>query len=356
VHSRHFRRPVQARLAALIVFSAVLAACEKESAPTGPSGPGGILDMNEVATVDGLNASSTDTLIRFSFQTGTLVAASGDWDVAFRRYEVRLNGGISGTKGVTAFGVGNNKTATNDQILAFTAENTLAGFDAIRAAQIPASADFGGDRLVENATGYLNLAGVPSANATAFWKVKLATGGFALLRVTAISFTPQFSLQSATIESRLQTGTTLGAPRTLVITPAGATASVNLTTNTQVTVNGCNWDVQFNPQSLALSVNSGCSAGTFPGGASPAFADVTSASDAAQYGAFLAGLTGPVPNSITDVNAPFRYNLQGNNRLHPTFNTYLIKSGTRVFKLQVTNYYGADGSSGRLTIRYAQIQ
>jgi hypothetical protein len=350
------RRPTRARLAALLALCAALTACEKESAPTGPQGPDGTLELNEVATVDGLNASSTDTLVRFSFQTGTLVSASADWDVAFRRYEIRLNGGISGSKGVTAFSVGNNKAATNDQIMAFTAENTLGAFDAIRAAQIPASGEFGGDGLVENATGYLNLAGVPSANGTAFWKVKLATGGFALLRVTAISFTPQFALQSATIESRLQSGTTLGAPRTLVVTPAGGPASVNLTTNAQVAANGCNWDVQFNPQSLALSVNSACAAGTFPGGASPAFADVTSANDAPQYGAFLAGLTGPVPNSVTDVSAPFRYNLQGNNRLHPTFNTYLIKSGTSVFKLQVINYYGADGSAARLSIRYAQIQ
>jgi hypothetical protein len=103
-------------------------------------------------------------------------------------------------------------------------------------------------------------------------------------------------------------------------------------------------------------VNTACNVGTYPAPVSPTFTAATSASDAPEYGAFLAGLTGPIPNSITDPSAPFRYNLQNDNRLHPTFNTYLVKVGANVYKLQVINYYNAAGASAHPTIRYALIR
>ena len=80
------------------------------------------------------------------------------------------------------------------------------------------------------------------------------------------------------------------------------------------------------------------------------------ASDAPQFATFLSTLVGPIPNSVLDKAAPFRYNLQGNDRLHPAFNTYLVKSGTRIFKLQITDYYSNTGVAGFPTIRYARIQ
>lgn len=349
-----------ARLALAVVAMVPLigiVGCEGESAPTGPITGEADPKLNVLVKAGPFNASSTDTLIRFSFATGALVATGGDWDIALRRYEVRLNGGVSGTKGVTGASLGNNKAATNDQILAFTVDGTRTAFDSVRTAQVPADTAFSADRLFENNTSYLNLAGVPSANAAAYWKVKLANGSFALMRVTAIVLSPQFALTSVTIESRLQTGATVAAAAQTITVPVGSVpVAVSLGTNAVVTANGCNWDLQLNPQSFGMSVNSACSAGTYPGPASPAFAAAASASDAPQYGAFLAGLTGPIPNSITDVSAPFRYNLLGNNRLHPVFNTYIVKVGVKVYKLQVINYYNEAGASGWPTIRYALIK
>ena len=250
-------------------------------------------------------------------------------------------------------------TATDPQVLAFTTANTLAAFDQVRDAEIPNDTLFRSDRLAENRQGFLNLGGVPVANPAAFWKVRLANGAFAVVRATAIAFTPQFQVASLTIESRLQTGAALGAPQTLVISPAGQITSINLATSTVVASPlGCNWDVQFNPASnqLALSVNALCNVGTYPGGASPTFANVQTATDAPQYAPVLTQLVGPIPNSVTDKSAPFRYNLNGNERLHPSFNTYLVKSGSRVYKFQVIDYYGNTGLSGYPTIRYARIR
>lgn len=335
---------------------------EGQADPTGPVTPTPEAEINRIISFGPLNASSTDTLVYFSFATGALVPKTADWDVAFRRYELRLNSpaiGGSMSKNVLGYATDNNKTTTDAQVLAFTPANTLAAFDSVRDARVPSDSLFKTDRLTENKQGYLNLNGVPTANAANYWKVRLANGGFALLRATAIVFTPQFAVQSLTLESRIQTGATVGAAQTLTLTPAGQIVSFSLSGNQVVTApSGCNWDMQFNPSAsqLSLVTNGACNVGTYPGAISPTFANATAASDAPQYAAYLAELVGPIPNSVVDKGAPFRYNLTGTDRLHPAFNTYLVKSGTKVFKLQVTDYYSNTGVPGFPTIRYARIR
>ena len=334
----------------------LLSACsESESPLTGP-GAGSTLTLNEIVTTAPLNASASDTLVYFSFETKGLVSRTSAWDVALRRYEVRVNGGVTGTGGVTGFSVGNNKGATAAQVLAFTNENTRAAFDSLRDAQIPADSFFKADRLILNANAFLNVGGAaPTANAAAFWKVRRANGAFALVRVTAIAFTGR-ALSSVTFESRLQTGATLGAAQTFTIATGSAPLSIDLGTGTAVTPSGCNWDLLLSPAIYEIGVNSPCSAGTYPGLATPGFAGTTAASDAPEYAPYLSVLTGPIPNSIEDVSGPFRYNLNNDQRLSPTFNTYLIRNGTKTWKLQVIGYYGASGAGGFPTLRYARIR
>jgi hypothetical protein len=347
--------------AILLAATSVLAACEDEAAPTGPSGPPDQLAINELVTVGPLNATSSDTLLHFSLARGTVVPSTGAWDIAFRRYEVRLNSpAVTGaaSRNVLAHAIAENAAATNADILALTPEGTRAAFDAIRAPQIPADAQFAGDELAQNPQGYLTFGGVPTANAARWWKVRTASGGFAAFRVSAIAFTPQQQVASLTLEVRVQQGGALGAPQSLVVPSPTAPVHLSLAALQAVTPNGCNWDLQFNPAptALTLGTNTPCGAGTYPGPASPAFAAATSASDAPQYVGYLSVLSGPIPNSITDTRAPFRYNLTGTQRLHPSFNTYLVKVGAEVYKLQLINYYNEAGAAGWPTIRYARIR
>lgn len=345
-----------------VLFVVATACSESEANPTGPNGQTPEPAVNQIVTYGPLNASSTDTLVYFSFATGGLVAKSADWDLAFRRYELRLNSPAIGgatSKNVLGFALDNNKAATDAQVLAFTPANTLDAFDQVRTTQVPTDDLFQTDRLTENKQGYLNLSGVPSANGAVYWKVRLASGSFALLRATAIAFTPQFQVASLTIETRVQNGTTLGPVQSLTLTPGGQITSVNIASNSVVTApTGCNWDYQFNPAAnqLAITVNTGCNGGTYPGPASPTFANATSAGDAPQYAAYVSQLVGPIPNSVTDKSAPFRYNLTGNDRLHAAFNTFLVKSGMKIYKLQITDYYSNTGVAGFPTIRYARIR
>lgn len=357
-----FSRARLQRAVAITAAAGLLAACsEDEALGTGPNGGTPEPAINEVVVSPALNASSADTLVYFSFKTGGLVPRTGDWDLALRRFELRLNSpAIAGasSKNVTGYSFDNNATATDAQVMAFTPANQLTAFDNIRAAQIPAATEFFSDELAEDPQGYLLFGGVPRANTALYWKAKLANGSFALFRVASINFTQSFQVASLVIESRLQTGTTLGAVRTLTVTPNSQITSISLVTNSVVTPDACNWDLRFNPATSALSLetNTACNVGTYPGPTSPTFAASTSASDAAQYAPYLSQLVGPIPNSTEDDRAPFRYNLAGNQRLHPTFNTYLVKSGTRVYKVQVIDYYNQTGTAGFPTLRYARIQ
>lgn len=344
------------RAAPFVCAAVLVAACESESDPTGPGG-GQLPTLNQVLIAGPLNASSNDTLLHFSLATGTIVPSTGDWDIALRRFEVRINGGVSGAKGVLGYALDNNVDATDEEVIAFTAENTLAEFDAVREAQIPVDGEFQSDRLFADEFGYLTLGGIPTANATAYWKVRTASGGHVLARVSAIVLSPPaFALTSITIETRAQNGGTLGAVETHTIAVAGAPVSIDLASGTAVQPNGCNWDFALDPTSLEMTVNTGCNVGTYPGPGSPTFANATAANDAPEYGAFLSGLTGPIPNSFTDPAAPFWYNLQGDNRLHPSFNIYLLKVGAEVYKVQLIGYYSEAGASAWPTIRYARIR
>jgi len=346
-------------LAVILAGAALLSACEGESDPTGP----GTLDrepaLNEVVTSQPLNASSSDTLVYFSFTTGGLVARSADWDLALRRYEVRLASPANGaSKTVMGFTLANNQNATAAEVLAFTRANTLAAFDALRDAQVPADSLFTTDRLAANPQAHIVLGGVPVANAAQFWKVRLANGQFAVFRNAVIGFNRTRATDSIVFESRVQSGNALGAVQRLAVAPGGVARAISFATNSVVTPNGCNWDMQFNPDptQLAITVNTACSVATNPGSASPTFAAVTAANDAPQYAPFLSQLLGPIPNSILDTKAPFRYDLTGQQRLHPAFNTYFAKVGTKVWKFQLVDYYSNTGVAGYPTVRYARIR
>jgi hypothetical protein len=331
-----------------------LTACGEDS--TGPELiGGGSAALNQIVTTSPLNASSADTLVYFSLASNSLVPRTGAWDIALRRFEVRGNGGVAGTGNVTGFNFENNRTATAAQVLAFTNTNTLEAFDSIRDAQIPADSLFKADRLIPNATGFLVFgAGVPTANAN-FWKVKTAAGAFELTRVAGITFAGR-ALTSVTFESRTQSGTTLGAARRFTV-PIGANpVNVSLVSGGVVTPAGCNWDLVVTPALYEIAVNAACTAGTYPGDASSGFTATTTANDAPQYAPFLALLTGPIPNNIGDPAGPFRYDLNNDQRLSPTFNTFLIRNGAATYKLQVIGYYGPSGAGGFPTLRYARIR
>jgi hypothetical protein len=51
----------------------------------------------------------------------------------------------------------------------------------------------------------------------------------------------------------------------------------------------------------------------------------------------------------------YRYNLTGNHDIAPTYNVYLVKRGTEVYKIQIISYYDPAGKTRQITFRYVQL-
>ena len=356
-HTVRRARFVAPALSALLV----LAACENDTGAPPPQ-------AGELA----IDASSNSAFTYFSFADNGVVtiadpSTSSGWDLAFRRYSIRLNGGVAGPKGVTAYNLQNNVDATDQEILAFTAASQLPAFDAVAAADIP-SAGFGSEVLAPDQTSWFRPTATGLlANPGAVWKLRRASGAgagaYAVIRVENIVNADPPSqgdgMRGITIGYRVQTTPgTLGTAQSVVVDLGTATdAGINLATGAIVapTAGDCSWDLKVT-RAYTLEINADCLAGTFPFDASESFDGVTRADNAPEYAAFLSLVSGPIPNSIDSKSGVFLYNLAGDNRLSPTFNTFLIKVGTSVYKLQVVTYYSTTGASGFPTIRYERIQ
>jgi hypothetical protein len=356
-HTARRARFVAPALAALLF----LAACEGDTSAPPPQT--GELEID---------ASSNTAFTYFSFADDGVVtivdpSTSSGWDLAFRRYSVRLNGGVAGPKGVTGFNLENNVDATDPEILAFTAESQLPAFDAVDASDIP-SAGFSSEVLAPDQTSWFRPTATGlDANPAAVWKLRRASGAgagaYAVIRVENIVNADPPSqadgMRGITIGYRLQTTPgTLGAPQTVVVDLGTATeAGINLGTGAVVapTAGDCSWDLKVT-RAYTLEINAACLAGTFPFDVSETFEGVTRADNAPEYAAYLSLVSGPIPNSIESKSGVFLYNLAGDNRLSPMFNTFLVKVGSAVYKLQVVSYYSTTGASGFPTLRYERIQ
>ena len=84
--------------------------------------------------------------------------------------------------------------------------------------------------------------------------------------------------------------------------------------------------------------------------ASQTFAEMTDASDvsASHY-------RGDAFGGVFDEHRWYRYNLTGSHDITPTFDVYLIRRGTEVYKVQLTSYYSVAGDSRHITVRYEPI-
>lgn len=132
-------------------------------------------------------------------------------------------------------------------------------------------------------------------------------------------------------------------------------------------VQASNWDLGFNATTVILN---GGDAG--PGqvtgycicqNASATPAQVMGFNAAGQLAAFEAVTASQIPASAaqwkSDVFATskwYKYNLTGSDhQVWPTFDVYLVKQGTTVYKVQLTNYYGPGGEPRRISFRYARL-
>jgi hypothetical protein len=277
--------------------------------------------------------------------------ASTAWDIAFFGTNVTLNGGDAGPGGVSAACLCQNLAATNEQVLAMTAESESVDYDTVTA--VPAGLSFSSDVLTPAITGWFSGAGAAAAaDTTKTWLLRLDDSlSFAAVRIKEIASPTATNAGSVTLEWRLQSSAAaaIGAPQTLTVN-AGTVGGARVNINTgALTTSDTDWDLRID--GFTIRVNGGIS-GSGKGGAATtatAFADLTTAVTAANAYRIdtYAGIFG--------TQRYYRYNILGDHRISPTFDVYFLRRGDDTYKLQVTSYYSATGTARHITFRWAKL-
>jgi len=124
------------------------------------------------------------------------------------------------------------------------------------------------------------------------------------------------------------------------------------------------WDLNLNATNVALNAAGGVTAYCLCGNEALTDVAVMALTADAQLSTFTAASSAEIPAAATSFTADvftthkwYRYNLTGNDhQIWPTFNVYLIKRRSAIYKVQITNYYSATGAPRQITIRSAQIR
>ncbi len=340
-------RSLRRRASAVVLLPAFLGACTADeiAAPAEEPAAGAV-------TID---ASAGWAF--FDFDRGTTVAvaqptASSDWDIAFNATSVMLNGGAAGPGGVTGYCICQNAGASTAEILAMTPQAEASDFAAVTAGSIPAAGAFVADRLVPAIAGWSSAGGAAATAVDRTFLLRRRTdAGFAKVRVTGIQNPTAATPGRVTLEYALQPAATapLAATRTVTV-DVPATGGVNIDLDAgAVAAAGAPWDLRF--EGYTMRVNGGVS-GTGGAGAANttgAFAAITTASIEAR--AYATDRF----SGIFSAHPWHKYNLQGDHRISPTFDVFLIRRGSDVYKVQMTDYYGPAGEVRRISVRYEQL-
>lgn len=126
------------------------------------------------------------------------------------------------------------------------------------------------------------------------------------------------------------------------------------------------WDLGFMATGVRLN---GGEAG--PGGmvaycvcqnAAATDADILAFTAAGELGDFEAVTAAQIPAEASAWSATaisdtpwYRYNLTGNHDIAPTYNVYLVRRGSEVYKIQIIGYYDPAGKTRQITFRYVQL-
>jgi len=343
-----------ARLAPALALALALAACSDDS--TGPrekqtDGPAEIrIDASQGWAYIALGDEARKVTVADP-------ATSTEWDMAFYATSVMLNGGNAGPGGVVAHCICANANLTDAQVGALTAKAGLDAFEAVTAEDIPSDPGaWESDALVPALQGWYEydfVTHVVSANPDRVWKLRTANGqSYAKLHVTGVEGATQAAMGRVTIEYAVQPtkGATMGEAKTATVEVSpGARVYFSLTRG--AVSDASDWDLLF--EGWTIRLNGGASGSGAAGAVvvDEPFDGITDASDmgtlyqADRYGGAFAA------------HPWYRYNITGSDhQIWPTYDVYLVKRGSEVYKVQLVSYYEpTTGASRHITMRYARL-
>jgi hypothetical protein len=350
------------------------------------------------ATAGGVGAPAGDPNNKYTYVnlgTGSVVAlsdadaaTSSDWDIAFKRSLVKLNGGLSGPKGVVGYYTGNNSDAydaNQTPILSWfqaaTAETELPDFEAVTAAQIPADTEFRADKLVPAVKGdgtndgWWFYHGAPTFAVTAvasnWWVLKSSAGNsYAKLHVADLVRDGTASVRRFTLEWSYQgtADTEFGATlhtRVVEVPLAGGAKYVDFDepADDADPANVPDWDFKIEYDGIAREYRITLNGGVSGTGKAAAFGPITTP-DTYTSGTDSTLVTHYASDSAGGVFVDSSWYAYGqsfspavDHKLWPNYRVYLIKSGTDVYKLQILSYYHPQTTteSGWYTIRFEKV-
>jgi len=316
------------------------------------------LDTGQVLDIDDATAE-TDT----------------DWEIAFKRVAVRLNGGASGS-GTVRGGIADAQLEyydENDEPLvdAFVAASADEELQAIERVVDATTVEYLDERENPGITGdgvdtaaswwiYDPVARTVNANPSVNYVVRGANGdSYAKVRVTDI----QQGERQINVELQPQTAAADAfATTTNWITSLdadGGSACYDIDTMAELDCDAAaeEWDLQAEISADGRSWNLWTNGGTRgDGGAGASFGPL----DANGIAAFASGDDVPVwtedsAGGVFERYSWYGYNLRGENRIWPNYRVYAIDNGSDAWKLQVLRYYDEAGTSGQLQVRFAPI-
>ncbi|PID63927.1 MAG: hypothetical protein CSB44_00195 [Gammaproteobacteria bacterium] len=346
----------------------------------------GITSIRIDATAGGFGADDNDPANHWTYYdisnatvldlSDEAAASSNEWDIAFKRNNVILNGGVSGNGQVKGGIVdaqldfyNEENEPLKDVFMAATAENELA---ALTEATDMSAVEFLSDHYVANIVGtgqtgdnswflYDPSTHQLSANADAWFAVRGASGdSYAKLHVTDIQtnerqVTTELFIQGAGA-SNFDTNTT-----TWVASPGaeGGKVCYDFETMGEMDCDSAadSWDLQLDISADGRSWNLWTNGGVYGSGDSGgSFGPM----DAALATDTVNGAS--VPNWFDDTTGGvfadypwYVYNLNGSHRLWPNFRVYAIETPEGTYKLQLVGYYDEGATSGFVSIRHMPV-
>lgn len=341
------------RAAGCVALSSLAVACSDSdpAVPTEPEGPGyDSLTVNAAAGWTYVTLGDPAQLV-----TPGDPATSSSWDLGLYATSVSLNGGAAGPGEVLGYCLCQNGPAGDEAVKTMTAESELSSFTSVTTADIPADSLWMSDDLSAAIQDW--YAYDPQTHQIApsekVWVMRMASGSaFAKMHVTGIAGGSQAAPGTVTVEWALQpaAGAPFEATQSLDVDLSPGAVYVDLDAGTTVESTSPDWDLWF--EGWDIRVNGGVS-GSGQAGAlttSEAFEEVGDASEPPP-----SLFRGDAFGGVFASSPWYRYNLDGQHQIWPTFDVYLVKRGSTVYKVQLVSYYGEAGDSRQITFRYSPL-
>lgn len=340
-------------------FLPILAAVLTASA-CGDSSPSEPVD--EGPTTLTVDAHDGWTYVAFSGSDAAVInvtdsGASTDWHMALFGTATMLNGGGAGPGEVEGYCYCQNDGASEDEIVGMTADGELADFEAVGAADIPTDEEsWVSDALAPAIDGWYSYDfqthTVSAAPEQSFY-VRTASGdAVAKLHVSEIANATQDHAGEVTLEFAVQPPGASGFDplRVLTVDLSTGSAYVDLESASASSSEEPGWDLVLS--GYEIRVNGGVS-GEGQAGAGATETPFDQIDDAS--GLPDGALSGDQFGGVFEAHSWYRYNLEGNHRIWPTFDVYLVRTEDAVYKVQLVDYYGPTGDTRQITFRYERL-